>query len=86
MNKFARHVSCLGADYGLIKIEDYGEIEKWDALSNVDQVKNWLEENKRKLRKKNEFDWFNLKFYWVVEGKYLNRQQMNKIVRRDPNT
>ena len=75
-----------GTDYGLIKIEDYEEIEKWDTLSNIDQVKNWLEGNKRKLRKENDFNWFNFKFYWVVEGKYLNRQQMNKIVRRDPNT
>lgn len=75
-----------GTDYGLIKIEDYEEIEKWDTLSNIDQVKNWLKGNKRKLRKENDFNWFNFKFYWVVEGKYLNRQQMNKIVRRDPNT
>ena len=75
-----------GTDYGLIKIEDYREIERWDKSSDIDQVKNWLKENKRRLGKENNLDWFNFKFYWIVEGTYLNRQQMNRIVGRDPKT
>jgi len=75
-----------GTDYGLIKIENYGEIRKWDSLLEMNQVKNWLEKNKRKLEKENDYEWFNFKFYWIVKGRYLNRQQMNKTVKRDPNT
>lgn len=73
-----------GADYGLIKIEDYGEIKEWDKLSNTHQVTSWLKENRERLRKENSPEWFNFKFYWIVKGIYLNRQQINKIVRRDP--
>lgn len=75
-----------GTDYGLIKIEDYGEFENWDSLSDISKVEDWLENNKRKLRKENNPNWFNFKFYWVLEGKFLNRRQMNEIVKRNPNT
>lgn len=75
-------------DYGLIEIDDYSEMEEWDTFSNIEQVKKWLEENREKLKKlskKNNSNWFNFKFYWIVEDKYLNREQINKIVKRDPN-
>jgi len=58
-----------GTDYGLIKIEDCGEIKKWDTPSDISQVKKWLKENKTMLNKENNSNWFNFKFYWIVEGK-----------------
>jgi len=75
-----------GTDYGLIKIEDCGEIKRWDTLSDISQVRKWLKENKTMLNKENNSNWFNFKFYWIVEGRYLNRKQMNRIVGRDPKT
>ena len=75
-----------GTDYGLIKIEDYGEIKDWDIFADIDKVKTWLEGNKRELKKENNKEWFNFRFYWIVDGVYLNRKQINEIVGRDPNT
>ena len=74
-----------GTSYGLIKIEDYGDLRQWDTFSNIDNVKTWLKENKEVIKKKNHPYWFNLNFYWIIEGQYLTRQQINKVVRRDPN-
>ena len=73
-----------GTDYGLIKVENYGELKQWDASSNKTEVKSWLEENRRKLRKRNDPNWFNFKFYWIVKDECLNRDQMNRIVKRNP--
>jgi len=74
-----------GTPYGLIKTEDYGDLRQWDTFSNVDNVKTWLKENKEVIKKKKHPDWFSLNFYWIVEGQYLTRKQINKVVRRDPN-
>ncbi len=74
-----------GTDYGLIEVEDYGGIERWDTFVNVGRVRGWLEENKRKLGRDNSKEWFNFRFYWIVEGQHLDREGMNRIVRRDLN-
>ena len=73
-----------GTDYGLIKVENYGKLKQWVASSNKTEVKSWLEENKEKLGKKNKSEWFNFKFYWIVKDEYLSRDQINRIVRRNP--
>lgn len=73
--------SSRETSYGLIEIKDYGEIEEWDSESSREKVKKWLEENKKKLRKENDNQWFNFMFYWVVEGRYLDKNQMNDLLK-----
>ncbi len=73
-----------GTSYGLIKIEDYGEFRQWDTFSDINKVKTWLKRNKELIGKENDPNWFNFRFYWVVEGRYLTRKQINEIVKRDP--
>ena len=79
--------SSWGTDYGLIKIEDYGEIKNCGFESGKEEVIRWLKRNKedikRNLGKKNNKNWFNFKFYWILPNDYLNRSEMNKIVNRD---
>lgn len=72
-----------GTPYGLIEIEDYGEMKSWDLETNKEIVKKWLEENKRTINKENEKDWLNFRFYWILKDDYLTRNEMNKIVNRD---
>lgn len=71
--------SNVGQDYGLIRIIDYGTIENWDSLTNKEVVETHLMEN----RKKNKEDVFDFKNYWVLEGMYFDRYQINKLVNRD---
>lgn len=73
-----------GTSYGLIKVEDYGDLRRWDTFSNIDKVKYWLRDNKE-AAKKNNPNWFSFNFYWIIEGRYLTRWQINKIVGRNPN-
>ena len=73
-----------GTSYGLIKIEDYGEFGQWDTFSDINKVKTWLKRNKEAIGKEKDLNWFNFRFYWIVEGRYLTREQINKIVKRDP--
>jgi len=74
--------SSWGTPYGIIKIEDYGEIKYWNSGLNKEDIENWLGKNKKSIGRDNDADWFDFRFYWIVEGKYLNRLQMNKIVSR----
>lgn len=76
-----------GTPYGLIKIEDYGEIKNWGFESGKKEAISWLKRNreniKRHLGRENNKNWFNFKFYWTLPNNYLNRSEMNKIVNRD---
>ncbi|PMP81847.1 MAG: type III-B CRISPR module RAMP protein Cmr1 [Caldisericum exile] len=77
--------SKWGTSYGLIKIEDYGELANWDTLSNIYDVKKYLKYNKDALKKENTSNWFNFAFYWIIDKSYLNHKQINVIVKRNPN-
>lgn len=72
-----------GTSYGLIKIEEYGDLSQWNTFSTIDKVKAYLKENKNTIKRKSDSDWFNFNFYWIIEGQYLTRHQINKIVQRD---
>ena len=74
--------SSWGTDYGLIEISDYNGIQKWDSESTKEEVVNWLKNSREKLKKDNKDQWFDFKLYWVIEGYYLNMDQMNEIVNR----
>jgi len=73
--------SSWGTDYGLIKISDYNGIQKWDSESTKEEVLNWLKNNREKLRKENNDQWFNFELYWIIEGQYLNKDQMNNLLK-----
>ena len=73
--------SSWGTDYGLIEISDYNGIKKWDSESTKEKVVNWLKNNKKKLNKDNN-QWFDFKWYWIIEEYYLNNDQMNESVNR----
>lgn len=71
-----------GTPYGIIKIVSYNGIENWDDFATAKMVKSWLTKNKGELNRINHKDWFNFKFYWMVKDHHLNREQINKIVKR----
>lgn len=73
--------SSWGTDYGLIEISDYDGIKKWDSESTKEKVVNWLKNNRKKLNRDNN-QWFDFKWYWIIEGHYLNKDQMNESVTR----
>jgi len=73
-----------GTPYGIIKVQSYGDLANWDSLSDKDKVVNMLKRNKEKLKKDNNPNWFNFKFYWIIKGRYLTRSQINSLVRRNP--
>lgn len=66
----------IGQDYGLFVINN-NNIKDWNALSSYDNVK--LEIQKILLQHENECQYFNFKYYWIVEGIYLDRLKLNKI-------
>jgi len=68
--------------YGIIKVISYDGIENWDNFATSNAVKTWLIKNKEKLNKSNHPNWFNFKFYWIVKDYHLNREQLNKVVKR----
>ena len=69
--------SSWGTDYGLIEISDYDGIMKWDSESTKEKVVNWL-----KIKEDNN-QWFDFKWYWIIEGHYLNKDQMNNLLKLD---
>ncbi|MBP8707324.1 MAG: type III-B CRISPR module RAMP protein Cmr1 [Caldisericia bacterium] len=72
-----------GTSYGLIKIEDYGDLNQWEnSLSDIHNIRSLLNKNREKINK-NKPDWFNFNFYWIIEETYLNRKQLNEIVKRN---
>lgn len=73
--------SSWGTSYGIIKIEDYGEIENWDSVSNSGDVKDWLRKNKESVNRDNNPDWFDFKFYWLIKGEYLDKDHMNNLLK-----
>lgn len=75
--------SNIGLDYGLIEIIDYGTIENWDSFIDKKEVKTHLMENKKKIKRENKYGVFDFRNYWILEGIYFNRFQINTIVNRD---
>ncbi len=74
-----------GTSYGIIKIEDYDKIGEWNSASDVNSVRNWIKKNKEIIGRDNNKDWFNFEFYWIIEGKCLDRNSINKLVKRNQN-
>lgn len=73
--------SSWGTSYGIIKIEDYREIENWDSVSNSEDVKDWLRKNKESINRDNNPNWFDFKFYWLIKGEYLDKDHMNNLLK-----
>jgi CRISPR-associated protein Cmr1 len=72
--------SKLGMPYGLVKLE-CSQIEAWDHNRKTEDVRSWLCLNKRKLKKKNNEGWFDLRWYWKASGVYLDRVKMNEFLK-----
>ena len=72
--------SKIGMPYGLIRLE-CNEIGRWGSTQDIGGIKNWLSLNKQKLGKENNAEWFDLKWYWKVDGVYLDRMRMNHFLR-----
>lgn len=72
--------SKIGMPYGLIRL-DCSEIERWGNTQEIGGIKNWLSLNKRKLGRENNAAWFDLRWYWKVDGMYLDRMKMNRLLR-----
>ena len=73
--------SYHGTSYGLIKIMNYGKINRWDEESSSEDVKNWLKFNRKSLNKGNKPNWFDFRFYWIVKNDFLDMKHMNNLLR-----
>ncbi len=67
---------------------DFGIIAR-DKQSNlgtekirIDEVGQYLEKFNKK-KEKNETEWPNMKYFWFVKGKHIDRLQHNRLVKRD---
>ena len=69
----------IGQNYGLANV-DFDGVPKWNSGSSYAEAKEWISENKRNIGKKNDGNWFDFRYYWVIEGKYMNRLVMNNIL------
>ena len=42
----------MGTSYGLIKIEDYGDLNQWEnSLSDIHNIRSLLNQNREKINK-----------------------------------
>ena len=72
----------IGQNYGLINV-GFSDMSKWNSCSSYAEVKEGIIENKKGIGKKNDENWFDFRYYWVVEGKYMNRLYMNDMLKLD---
>jgi CRISPR-associated protein Cmr1 len=75
--------SKVETDYGLIEILDYAITEKWDSLIEKKEVEVRLKHDKSTIKKGNKRGVFDFNNYWIVEGRYLDRYQINRVVNRN---
>jgi CRISPR-associated protein Cmr1 len=75
--------SKVGMDYGLIEILDYAITEKWDNLIEKREVETFLRHNRNIIGKENKKEVFDFNNYWIVEDRYLDRRQINRVVNRN---
>jgi len=68
----------IGQSYGLINI-DY-EMLRWSNLSCYADLDKWIKENNAHIKKSNNPDWFNFKYYFIIRDNYMTRLQMNIIL------
>ncbi len=72
---------AIGDPYGIIQFVDYGLLRDWDRDSNKEEIKEELSNNKLILsNKENNQNWFDFRYFWYVENRYLNRIQINEVL------
>ena len=67
-------------DYGLVSILSINI----ESKAKKEQVENWLKNSREKIGRKNNEEWPNLQYYFFINEKYLNRIQINELIKAVP--
>ena len=71
----------IGQSYGLIDIDN--KRLSWSSRSIYAELDKWIKENKTHLKKSNNPNWFNFKYYFIIRNDYMTRSEMNIILGLD---
>ncbi len=69
-------------DFGILTRDVRSDLPK--EKIQTDEITPYMEEFKKKGGD-NKFEWPNMKYFWFVKGKHINRLQHNQLVGRDAN-
>lgn len=70
-------------DYGIIKF-----LAQWEDKiynTNKNEIMNYLSVFNKRKYEDNSDEWPDLKYFWFINNFYLNRIEINEIIKRDPN-
>lgn len=69
--------SPVGKDYGLIEVNLVNT--DWASKSDYNKTQKRIKTITENCGKINNKNWFDFRYYWIIEGEYLNRLNINKI-------
>ena len=69
-------------DFGILTRDKHSNL--LTEKIQTDEIVSYIEKFKKK-KEKNKVEWPNMKYFWFVKDKYINRLQHNQLVKRDAN-